>query len=666
MASGRKGSIRERLEARRAAMFVGRAVELERVADLLSPEGEKRFLYLTGPAGIGKTQIVHAAERMALAAGYSVTRIDGRDRAWTADELAEAIGADGSSAPRLITVDTFEAIAHLESTLRDRCVPSLPDASRVIAAGRMRLGSVWREDPGWWALSDTIEVGPISAAESEDLLLARGLSPERARTVRPDLRGHPLSLALLAEVLAHGGGGDVAGDQRALLLELVDRFLSGLSPSARRALEAASLVLHLDRELLARMLDVDDARDDYAELRRWSFVDERETSLVVHDLVRDTVVAGLAWHDRARTAELCARAGRWYFERLASTRGADEFAEVLPDAIDLLRHAGSVPIDPRGREELLVVPLWPAAWPEVEAMVLRHEGERSLDALRHWRELGASIWICRDESERVRGFASVLDLTAYTEQQAARDPGALGVWRRWRDAGVFAVGRACYMRHWMSAEAYQSICPIQTALFIQLSVLIAAPDTAAGGNTCVAPEYWRAFETEFTPRHRPALDFEVDHRRFGVVERDFLTESSQEYFCRYLAWVIEGWTAASRSAPPANEGELPRAEFERIVREALRVCDRPDLLGASELRRLRCVGAVDGPTMRDVLLEECRRLFSSPRDAVLLDVIERSYFHRALKQEALAAELRLSYSTYRRNLARATARLVDALWARER
>jgi len=281
--------------------------------------------------------------------------------------------------------------------------------------------------------------------------------------------------------------------------------------------------------------------------------------------------------------------------------------------------------------------------------------------------MGAPIWICRDASERVRGFSCFLDLAAVSEEQAARDPGALPVWRWWRDTGVLSAGRGHYMRHWMCAEHHQGTCPVQTAFFTQLSLLVAGPDTAAGAHAGVDVDLLQ-FQTDFTPRHQPALDFKLDGRRFGVFGRDFLTESSRDFFCRYFAWMVELWTADARSPVPGGQGpaELARGEVERIVRDALRLCDRPDLLGATELGRLRSVGAVDGAAMRDVLLEECRRLFSSPRDAVLLEVIERSYFHPALKQEALAAELRISYSTYRRNLARATARLIDALWARER
>jgi len=268
----------------------------------------------------------------------------------------------------------------------------------------------------------------------------------------------------------------------------------------------------------------------------------------------------------------------------------------------------------------------------------------------------------------VRGFASIVDLAAFSEEQAAPDPGALPLWRWWRDAAVFAAGRTSYMRHWMSAEHHHAIGPVQTALFTHLTALIVARDTAAGAHAHADPDSWHQFEVDFVPKHRPALDFEMDDRRFGVIERNFLSESPQEYFCRFVAWGLELWAAASRApaTPRAEPGELARAELERIVRDSLRLCDRPDLLGASELGRLRCVGAVDGPRMRDALLGECRRLFASPRDAVLLEVIERTYFHPALKQEALAADLHISYSTYRRSLARATARLIDALWARER
>ncbi len=133
--------------------------------------------------------------------------------------------------------------------------------------------------------------------------------------------------------------------------------------------------------------------------------------------------------------------------------------------------------------------------------------------------------------------------------------------------------------------------------------------------------------------------------------------------------IAEGDGADASGTGPPEVARLDRERFALVVREALRLCDRPDLLGASPLcaslllaGRARDGGALaDGRALSELLRDECRRLFTSPRDQILDRVMERTFFHPAFKREAIAAELGLTYSTYRRYLAHAVARLVDAL-----
>ncbi len=115
-----------------------------------------------------------------------------------------------------------------------------------------------------------------------------------------------------------------------------------------------------------------------------------------------------------------------------------------------------------------------------------------------------------------------------------------------------------------------------------------------------------------------------------------------------------------------------RDRFARVVREALRACDRPDLLRSSPLRGSRWLARrtggerpddplAGGRALAGALRDECRRLFASPRDLILDQVMERTFFNPRGKQELIAAELGLAYSTYRRYLARAVTRLADVL-----
>ncbi len=118
--------------------------------------------------------------------------------------------------------------------------------------------------------------------------------------------------------------------------------------------------------------------------------------------------------------------------------------------------------------------------------------------------------------------------------------------------------------------------------------------------------------------------------------------------------------------------ELQRDEFAHLVRAALRACDRPDLLLAHPLLASGWLAARAGVTadrlaagraLSAALRDESRRLFASPRDRVLDRVIEETFFRPSGKQELIAAQLGLAYSTYRRYLALAVTRLADALHA---
>jgi len=118
--------------------------------------------------------------------------------------------------------------------------------------------------------------------------------------------------------------------------------------------------------------------------------------------------------------------------------------------------------------------------------------------------------------------------------------------------------------------------------------------------------------------------------------------------------------------------ELERDEFARVVRLALRACDRPDLLLDHPLLASRWLAARAGVTrdrlaasraLSTALRDECRHLFASPRDQILDRVMETTFFRPPGKQEQIASELGLAYSTYRRYLAHAIARLAEALRA---
>jgi TolB-like protein/Flp pilus assembly protein TadD len=134
--------------------------------------------------------------------------------------------------------------------------------------------------------------------------------------------------------------------------------------------------------------------------------------------------------------------------------------------------------------------------------------------------------------------------------------------------------------------------------------------------------------------------------------------------------VPQGRLTTRASRRPNTHSALTRPEFESAVRAALRHYVRSDLLAENPLMRSRLL-AKDAPgapaplALKTLLAETAEGLFANARDARFYRVLDLTYFNPAQKQEIVAQQLGLSFSTYRRHLATATDRLTGWLWQRE-
>jgi TolB-like protein len=122
-------------------------------------------------------------------------------------------------------------------------------------------------------------------------------------------------------------------------------------------------------------------------------------------------------------------------------------------------------------------------------------------------------------------------------------------------------------------------------------------------------------------------------------------------------------------AMPGNGvAPLAYADFAAAINSALRDFRRPDLLARNPL-----LGGVfdnvaaTGPTELQALLSQTvAQLFGNTRDDKVRRIFELTYFQPALKQEAVAERLALSFGTYRRHLTAGRQRLARWLWERSR
>jgi len=128
-------------------------------------------------------------------------------------------------------------------------------------------------------------------------------------------------------------------------------------------------------------------------------------------------------------------------------------------------------------------------------------------------------------------------------------------------------------------------------------------------------------------------------------------------------------SAAPLAALMVATPTLAYADFAAAVKDALRDAHSPDLLARNPLLRqgLCNLGLSAGPQeLRALLCETVGTLFGNPRDEKLRRILELTYSQSALKQEAVADRLSLSFGTYRRHLTTARERMTRWLWENSR
>jgi hypothetical protein len=101
--------------------------------------------------------------------------------------------------------DSFEPLQPLETVLRDQVLPALGADTLVVPAGQRPAGPGWLADPGWSQLIVVMPVATCRPRAVNAFLSARRLPEDRRDRVLQFTPSRPLTLALVAETLAHDG-----------------------------------------------------------------------------------------------------------------------------------------------------------------------------------------------------------------------------------------------------------------------------------------------------------------------------------------------------------------------------------------------------------------------------------------------------------------------------
>jgi hypothetical protein len=650
----------EMLDSERHRAFVGRQPELTGFDEAMAGRSPHRVLLVHGPGGIGKSTLLLEMRTRARTAGRAVVLLDGREVDASPEGFENAIGAD-LPAGAVLLVDGYEQLAPIDFWLRDTFIPGLPAEVVVVLAGRDAPAAAWRVDTGWRRIVAVHRLSPFGPAESDRLLALAGVAEPDRGHLRDLARGHPLALALLADVARTGSVPESLADLPALVSTLLDSLLRDTPTPAHATGLATCAKAWLTTEDLLREVVGADAPQVWAWLAHRPFIVSGPRGLAPHDLARDVLDAEFERRSPERYRSLHRVIHDRTVAGLRSATGLDRQVQAqhlmylhrkapFTAAAQTLRAQGST----------AVVPARSAEHAEVLELIERFEGSDSAHLAAAWlADQPGGLSVVRTE-DGIGGYAyQIIHPTGSALEE--RDPVCRAVLEHVAATGPTRPGEQVCIARFVGGrhEHQRDLYAVLAGPVSSLVEWVTRP-LAWSYVTLTDTEYW---------------DPIFDYLGFGRLVEAYV--GGQRYVGYGMDWrrlPIDAWLdlmnerehSGGTGPPPASllrPPPLDRASFGAAVRAALPDLRRPDRLTTNPLTSS---SLADGAArLRTTLETAIACLRDEPKGGTLSAVLDRTFVRGAPTQEAAAEVLGLPFSTYRRHLARAIEELTDLLWAVE-
>lgn len=662
------------LDDARVGAFVGRGAELAAFEAALTGRSPHRVLFVHGPGGIGKTTVLHRFRILAGRIGHPVIQLESRDidcspesfmAAYQAGQAGVEVRAELTDQPPVLLLDDYDRLTGLDEWMRSEFLPSLRSDSVVVLLALEPPPAPWRTDPGWRVLAKICRLDLLTQAESVELLTRCGVPEDRRPRLTTLGRGHPMTLALLADSALTAAVPDDLADAPDLVSALIPQLV-GEAPTEAHALGVAlCAVSWLTSQDLLETAVGPAAAQVWPWLSDRPFITRGVDGLYPHDLVRDVLEADL--------------------RRRSPQRYRDVVRIVHQQAIDALRSNDSGRRVLGAHQKLHLHrrgPLYGSFWTlrergaaavlggrhsdhaETIELIRRAEGEPSARIAAQWLEAQPEgLSVVRSPTGIAGFFLQVLYPTdpalvdadpviaVAIEVANTTSPARPG---EQISVGRFLGGRT--EQHQRDAYAVLAGCVGSTLLWVRRPL-------AWSFLTTIDTEYWAPnFSYLGLDAYRTVTFDGLDYTIFGIDWRRVPIDA-------WLDLMADRELTGEHGPIPAElvrPAPLDRTEWDDAVRLALRDLSRPDRLRRNPLIGTRLlVGETNDPggDLRAVIVGAIGRI--EERDRSLGRVLDRSFVRAAATQEAAAAVLDLPFSTYRRHLSKAIDELTDVLWSVE-
>ncbi len=617
----------DRLRNDRHALFVGRRHE-QAMLHRLMRHPDARLWFVHGPVGIGKTALARNFQGIAETREWDCERIEADAFASPARYLDAASRL--RSAPALLIVDDYDHAPQTHAWFRDTFLPQLADTVRVVIMSEDSPDGTWTLDAGWRSLLHVHELGPLSLRETEELLSKRSASAPSHALHAPPSSATATSLA---------NPGDADSDR------VVDGALQLLREGGQTQRELVALAA-VNRFVSPPLLD-DDAEVDMNELLEQPMFEHGELGPSLRDKARRSVLNLL----RTEYPTLRTKVVRRSFERTIAQLETAESATardawlnngVSLVAVDQLGESSTESEAPHSDHPNS------ADIPTILQVVGRCFGRSARRLAARWLELdpqGAVVG--REPGGEIIGYCHFTDPLALPPVLGRIDP-ALRAVSAWFEQHVTDGATINMCRFFCpTAGSFRLDNPASAYLMTEMQrrLLLSGDDIVMS----VQPR-WVLEQLAAWGQHPICAEFEDNGTAWAVCAYDLRVQAPTD--------VIRARLHPGQIPAPDN------AAFKPIVRRALRDFHRSHRLSKSPLAHwFGFVGDSDrvAAAIRDVLRSTVDRFGDHGDDARLAQIIEATYFATPTKQRAVASDLGMGFSTYRRHLQVATMRLTTGL-----
>ncbi len=651
-------SLGDVIDRARRQSFVGRRAELRAFDGALAGRSSRRVVFVHGPGGIGKTTLLYEMRARARAAGRTTVLLDGREIDPSPDGFTDAVAAAGGGT--VLLVDGYEALGAVDGWLRQDLIPSLPANGVVVLAGREPPAAAWRADPGWRQVVAICPLDHLDDTDSAQLLARAGVAePDLPRLIKLG-RGHPLALALLADVAQTGTVPANLADVPDLISTLLESLLRDAPSEAHMAGLATCARAWLTTEDLLRKTVGADAAEVWGWLVRRPFVVCLPGGLTPHDLTREVLEAEFERRSPERYRALHRIIHDHMVAGIRATTGLDR--QLLAQQLAYLHRRSPVTaayFELRAKGSAAVVPARPDEYQQLLSLIEQREGSANATLAERWfadQPDGASV--VRTDEGVVGYLYRIICPTGSTMEE--RDPVVRAVLDYVeRSAPIRPGERVDIGRFWSGSrdqmDKYAVLAGSVTSIITWCTEPLA---WSFVGSTC--PELGGPFFDYLG--FRPLVEVEFDSLRYAMYGIDW----RRFPVGRWLDLMTEREHYGGTGPPPDSAlgpPPLSRAAFGDAVRSALQHLGRPDRLAANPL--VGTILGADATELRASIVGAVDRLAGDPKGDQLRAVLNRTYVRAAPTQEAAAEVLGLPFSTYRRHLAKAVDEVTELLWSME-